>query len=57
VFKIPEEIGVSFGFYDVTPDGQRFVMIEKDPFGLRPTELVAVPNWLAELKSRMATAR
>jgi hypothetical protein len=45
-----------FGSYDVTPDGQRFVMIEKDPFELRPLGLVIVPNWTAELQARMAAA-
>jgi hypothetical protein len=34
-------------------DGNRFVMVRKDPFELRPLELVMVPNWIAELESRM----
>jgi hypothetical protein len=40
-----------FGFYDVSPAGQRFVMIEKDPFELRPLGLVIIPNWTAELQA------
>ena len=46
-----------FAFYDVTADGQRFIMVQKDPIELRPIELVLVPNWLEELKARMASAR
>jgi len=56
LFELPEEILFGLGFYDVTPDGQRFVMIEKDPFELRPLGLVIVPNWTAELQARMAAA-
>ena len=56
LFDLPEEILWGFGFYDVSPDGQRFVMIEKDPFELRPLGLVIVPNWTVELQARMATA-
>lgn len=54
LLRLPEEI--NSGFYDVTPDGQRFVMVQKDPFELRPIELVMVPNWIEELKARMASA-
>ena len=54
LFAIPEDIDLTFRFYDVTPDGNRFVMVRKDPFELRPLELVFVPNWIAELESRMA---
>lgn len=59
LFRIPEEVVLgSFGFYDdVTPDGQRFVMIQKDPFEIRPIELALIPKWLEELKARMAAAR
>lgn len=41
--------------YDVTPDGQRFVMIEQaDPKHL-PARLHVVVNWLEELKRRAAS--
>ena len=36
-------------FYDVAADGQRFVMVQQTS---RPTELVVVQNWLAELTER-----
>jgi hypothetical protein len=54
LFPIPEDIETTWRFYDVTPDGKRFVMIRKDPFELRPLELVMIPNWVAELEARMA---
>jgi hypothetical protein len=54
LFAIPEDIHTVFRFYDVTPDGNRFVMVRKDPFELRPLELVMIPNWIAELEARMA---
>jgi hypothetical protein len=40
--------------YDVTPDGQRFLMVR--PLDLPPepaTELVLVENWFEELKARV----
>jgi Tol biopolymer transport system component len=43
-----------FRSYDVTPDGQRFLMIQlPDPRPSRPQELVLVENWLDELRSRV----
>ncbi len=40
----------SFGLYDVTPDGQRFVMIDASESDPPPIELVLVQNWAEELK-------
>jgi Tol biopolymer transport system component len=54
LFRIPEDIDSVARFYDVTKDGKRFVMVRKDPFELRPLELVMVPNWTQELEARMA---
>ncbi len=43
-----------FRSYDVTPDGQRFLMIQlPDPRPSRPQELVLVENWLDELRRRV----
>ncbi len=37
--------------YDVSPDGERFLMIREDsPVGFSNTELIYVQNWLEELK-------
>jgi hypothetical protein len=54
LFPIPEEIDWVSEFYDVTADGKRFVMVQKDPFELRPLELVMVPRWDVELEARLA---
>jgi serine/threonine-protein kinase len=43
-----------FRSYDVTPDGKRFLMIQRpDPRPSRPKELVLVENWLDELRRRV----
>jgi serine/threonine-protein kinase len=58
LFKLPDEL--LFGglaLYDVAPDGQKFLMVQKDSFELRPIELVLVPNWVGELGARMRSAR
>lgn len=39
--------------YDVSPDGQRFVMVQGSQRG--PLELRLVQNWLEELKARVPT--
>jgi len=39
-------------FCDATGDGQKFLMVERDPPELRPVELVVVPDWVEELKAR-----
>jgi Tol biopolymer transport system component len=39
--------------YDVTPDGQQFLMIKPDPDG-RPTQARIVFNWFEELKRQAA---
>jgi serine/threonine protein kinase/Tol biopolymer transport system component len=43
-----------FYSYDVTPDGQRFLMMKQSEPGdrSRPTSMVVVANWLEELKQR-----
>ena len=40
--------------YDVTSDGQRFLMIKEDasPEGLAPNEIHVVLNWFEELRAR-----
>jgi serine/threonine protein kinase/WD40 repeat protein len=42
--------GVSSSSYDVTPDGQRFLMVRED--AVFSTEIVVVVNWVEELKMR-----
>lgn len=44
--------------YDVTPDGQRFLMLQAvDPEPEPPTELVLVQNWFQELRRLVPTER
>jgi eukaryotic-like serine/threonine-protein kinase len=44
--------------YDVTPDGQHFLMVQPlDPPPEPTTELVLVENWLEELKTRLPATR
>jgi serine/threonine protein kinase/WD40 repeat protein len=38
--------------YDVTPDGQRFIMIEPGPSEAPATEIALLQNWTEELKRR-----
>ena len=54
LFAVPEDVEAAYRFYDVTPDGKRFVMVRKDPFEMRTPELVLVPNWTEELKARLS---
>jgi len=42
--------------YDVTPDGERFVMLGGDPQGA-VTQLNVVLNWFEELKRRVPAAK
>jgi len=42
--------------YDVSPDGQRFLMVKDSPAGdpnVTPASLVVVEHWFEELKARV----
>ena len=43
-----------FANYDVTPDGQRFIMIKTVHDAAQPTQISVVLNWFEELKRRVA---
>jgi hypothetical protein len=43
-------------YYDVTPDGQRFLMVRDDDVGVASTRVVVVMNWAEELRARPAKA-
>jgi dipeptidyl aminopeptidase/acylaminoacyl peptidase len=47
--------GVSSSNYDVTPDGQRFLMVRDEDRSPPSTRIVVVLNWAEELKSRSAS--
>ena len=38
--------------YDVTPDGQRFLMVRDNSAGIFGTRAIVVLNWTEELKAR-----
>jgi len=43
-------------FYDVSPDGQRFLMLKStEQVGAAPTQINVVLNWIEELKRRVPT--
>jgi len=47
----------AFQFYDVSPDGQRFVMIKQSEEAAALTQIVVVQNWFEELKRRVPTGK
>jgi hypothetical protein len=48
--------GVASAGYDVSPDGQRFLMVREDhPAGA--TKIVVVINWAEEVKARARAAQ
>ncbi|PYU25833.1 MAG: hypothetical protein DMG32_11215 [Acidobacteria bacterium] len=46
-----------FQFYDVSPDGQRFLMIKQSEEAAALTQIVVVQNWFEELKRRVPTGK
>ena len=46
---------MSRAHYDVTPDGQRFVMLQQVAPDSAPTQINVVLNWFEELKQRVPT--
>ena len=45
--------GLAVPYFNVTPDGQRFIMIEQLPGTAPPNELNLVTNWATELKRKL----
>jgi Tol biopolymer transport system component len=43
--------------FSVSPDGQRFLMVKPDPEEESPLEIVVIPGFLDEMKSRLAGKR
>ena len=43
--------------YDVSPDGQRFLMLKPDEQEAAPTQINVVLNWFEELKQRVPTGQ
>ncbi len=57
LFDLSDELLTDVDFYDASPDGRHFAMIQKDPFELRPLDIVVVPGWAEEMKARLAAAK
>ncbi len=57
LFSVPErniDIQVNYPFWDVTPDGQRFIMAQFDLGESAPVnDVIIVENWFEELKARV----
>ena len=55
LFSGPYETLANFGNanYDVTPDGQRFVMVKADEESGSTGEVVLVQNWVQEVERRL----
>jgi eukaryotic-like serine/threonine-protein kinase len=48
----------TFAYYDVSPDGQRFLMLKPNEAGeAAPTQINVVLNWFEELKRRVPTGK
>ena len=56
LFEGPFRIDGPFRGYDVTPDGQRFLMVREVPQQPGPvSQMVLVQNWIEELKRLVPT--
>jgi Tol biopolymer transport system component len=54
LFEGPYSVNSPSRGYDVTPDGQRFIMVhEKERPATKWTEIVLVQNWFNELRRRV----
>jgi hypothetical protein len=49
--------GVSSSNYDVSADGQRFLMVRDDDASVFATRVVVVLNWVDHVKARERAAR
>jgi hypothetical protein len=49
---------LTFPNYDVSPDGQRFLMLKPtEQNQAAPTQIVVVQNWFEELKQKVPTGK
>jgi eukaryotic-like serine/threonine-protein kinase len=49
--------GIDAHRYDVSADGRRFIAIRPDPREIRPLQIVVVPQFVSELRARLAARR
>lgn len=43
--------------YDVTADGQRFLMVKPEPREEAPLQIVVIPDFVEEMKARLAAGK
>jgi hypothetical protein len=48
---------ITFPYCDVSPDGQRFLMLKASEQNTSLTQIVVVLNWFEELKLRVPTGK
>jgi hypothetical protein len=53
LFAVPENIKR----FDISHDGQRILMIEREPREMEPPPLAVIPNWPDEMRARLEEAR
>jgi hypothetical protein len=46
-----------FSYYDVSADGQRFLMLKPTEQAQAATQIVVVQNWFEELKQKVPTGK
>jgi predicted Ser/Thr protein kinase len=54
---VPVQAGLMSTAYDVSPDGQRFLMIKAGEQAQAPSQINVVLNWFEELKQKVPTGR
>jgi hypothetical protein len=47
----------NFSYYDVSADGQRFLMLKPTEQAQAATQIVVVQNWFEELKQKVPTGK
>jgi eukaryotic-like serine/threonine-protein kinase len=58
VFEGQYEPGINgFPDYDVSPDGQRFLMVENPDPPPPPARLIVAPGWLGELRAQLTKGK
>ena len=43
----------AFNVYDVTPDGQRFILVQPNPTEVAPLQIVVIPDFVESMKARL----
>ena len=55
LFEGSYQLGVTLANYDITSDGQRFVMVQQGGADSGASQINVVLNWFEELKQRVPT--